>query len=67
MDSLTKELVSNASVDSLPDNTHNSFTHFLPEQVNLEGQSEDEISEISYRSMYQNITEGNFKFFDEKL
>ena len=25
------------------------------------------VSEISYPSMYQNITEGKFKFFDEKL
>ena len=39
---------------------------FLPEQVNLEGQWEGAISEISYTSMYQNITEWNFKFFDEK-
>ena len=39
----------------------------LPEQVNLEGQREVEISEISYLSVYQTITEGNFKFFDEKI
>ena len=43
------------------------FTNFLPEQVNLEGQWEVSISETSYRSMYQNITEGKFKIFDEKL
>ena len=36
-------------------------------QVNLEGQWEVAISEMSYPSMYQNITEGKFKFFDEKL
>ena len=50
-----------------PDNTLSSFTNFLPEQLNLEGQWEVAISEISYPSMYQNITEGKFKFFDEKL
>ena len=33
----------------------------------MEGQWEVAISEISYPSMYQNITEGKFKFFDEKL
>ena len=67
MDSLTKELVSNASGELFPNNTLSSFTNFLPEQVNLEGQWEVAISEISYPSMYQNITEENFKFFDEKL
>ena len=60
-------MVSNASGELFPDNTLSSFTNFLPEQVNLEGQWEVAISEISYSSMYQNITEGKFKFFDEKL
>ena len=67
MDSCTIELVSNASGELFPNNTLSSFTNFLPEQVNLEGQWEVAISEISYPSMYQNITEGKFKFFDEKL
>ena len=67
MDSFTIELVSNASGELFPDNTLSSFTNFLPEQENLEGQLEVAISEISYPSMYQNITEGYFKFFDEKL
>ena len=67
MDSFTKELVSNASGESFPDNTLSSFINFLPEQVNFEGQWEVGISEISYPSMYQNITEGYFEFFDEKL
>ena len=67
MDSFTIELVSNASGELFPDNTLSSLTNFLPEQVNLEGQCEVAISEISYPSMYQNITEGKFKFFDEKF
>ena len=67
MDSFTIELVFNASGDMFPDNTLSSFTNFLPEQVNLESQWEVFISEISHHSMYQNITEGKFKFFDEKL
>ena len=67
MESFTKELVSNASRELLPDNTLSSFTNFLPEEVNLEGQWEVAISEKSYPSIYQNITEGKFKFFDEKL
>ena len=67
MASFRIELVSNASGELFPHNTLSSFTNFLPEQVNLEGQWEVAISEISYLSMYQNITEGYFKFFDEKL
>ena len=58
MDSFTIELVFNASGELFPDNTLSSLTNFLPEQVNLEGQWEVAISEISYPSMYQNITEG---------
>ena len=67
MDSFTIELVSNASGELFQDNTLSSFTNFLPDQVNLEGQWEVAISEISYPSMYQNITEAYFKFFDKKL
>ena len=67
MDSLTIELVSNASGELFPYNTLSSFTNFSPEQLNLEGQWEVAISEISHPSMYQNITEGKFKFFDDKL
>ena len=66
MDSFTIELVSNASGELFPNNTLSSFTNFLPELVNLEGQWEVAISERSYTSIYQNITEGNFKFYDEK-
>ena len=65
-DSFTIELVSNAWGDLLLDNTMSSFLNFLPEQVVLQGQSEVAISEISYPSIYPNITEGKFKFFDEK-
>ena len=67
MDSFTIELASNASGEFFPNITLSSFTNFLPEQVNLEGQLEVAISEITYPTMYQNITERKFKFFDEKL
>ena len=67
MDSITIELVSNASGELFPDNTLSFFTNFLPEQVKLEGQWEVAISEIYYPSMYRNITEEYFKFFEEKL
>ena len=65
MDSFTIELVSNASSELFPDNTLSSFTNFLPDQVNLEGQWEVAISKISYPSMYQNVTDGNFYFMTQ--
>ena len=43
------------------------FSNLLLERPNFEGQWKVAISETSYPSMYQNITEGKFKFFDEKL
>ena len=60
-------MVSNASAQLFPDNTQSSFTNFLPEQLNLDGQREVAISEISCPSMYQNVTEGKFMFFYKKL
>ena len=60
------ELVSNASAQLFPDNTLSFFINFLPEQLNLDGQWEVAISEISYPSMYQNVPEGKFMFFDKK-
>ena len=67
MESFTIELVSNASFELLPNITLSSFTNFLPEQVNLEVQWEVAVSEISYSSMYQNVTEGKFLFHDNEL
>ena len=43
------------------------FYKLLSKQVNLDGQWEVAISEISYPSMYQNVTEGKFMFFEKKL
>ena len=67
MESFTIELVSNASAQIFPGNTLSSFTNFLPEQLNLERQWEVAISEISYPSKYQNVTEEKIMFFDKKL
>ena len=67
MELLTIELVSNATAQLFPDKTLSSSTNFLPEQLNLEGQWEVAIAERSYPSMYQNVTEGKFMFFDWKL
>ena len=67
MESFTMELVSSASAQLFPDNTLSSFTNFLPEQLNLDGQWEVAISETSYPSMYQNVTEGKFLFCDKNF
>ena len=64
MDSLTIELVSNASFNFYPNNSLSSFTKFLPEQIPLKGEWEVAFSEISYLSLYQNVTEGKFTFVD---
>ena len=67
MDSFTIGLVSNSSSELFPNNTLRSFTNFLLERVNLEGQWEVAVSEISYPSMYQIVTEGKFLFHDNNL
>ena len=60
MDSFTIELVSNASFNCYPSKSLSSFTNFLPEQIQLKGEWEVTISEISYPSLIQNVTEGKF-------
>ena len=60
----TIELVSNASFNCYPSYSLSSFTKFLPEQLHLKGEWEDAISEISYPSLYQTVTEGKFTFID---
>ena len=67
MDAYTKDLVSNASAQLIPDNTLSSLTNVLPEILNLEGQWEVVISEVSCPSMYQNVTEGKLMFLEKKL
>ena len=64
MDPYTIELVSNASFNCSPNNSLSSFTNFLPEQIHLKGEWEVVISEISYPSLYQNVTERKFIFID---
>ena len=58
MEPFTLDLVSNVSEKLFLDDTLSSFANFQPEYLTLEGQLEVTISETSYRSMYQNFTEG---------
>ena len=67
MESITIELVSNASAQLFPHNTLSSFTKILQEQLNPEGQWEVAILKTSYPSKYQNIKEGKFMSFDQKF
>ena len=67
MESLTIELVSSASVQLFPDTTLSSSTNFLQEQLNLDGQWEVAISELSYPSRYKNGTDGKSMFFDKNF
>ena len=64
--SFTIESVSNPSEQLLPNTTLISLTNFLPEQLNLERQWEVAISERTYPSRYQHVTEGKFMFIVEK-
>ena len=67
MDSFAIEMVGNACAKLLSDNTFNSFTISLPEQLNLEGQWQVAISEKTYPSVYQNVTDRKFLLFDIKI
>ena len=68
MKAFTNKLITNAFAQQFPDDHYTEFFYkLLPEQLNLEGQLEVAISEKSYPSMYQNVTEGKFMFFDTKL
>jgi len=60
-------MVSIASAQIFPDNTLSSFTNFLTEQVNLEGQWEVAISEKPYPSLYQKVIEENSCFLMKKF
>ena len=64
MDSFTIELVSNASLIIIRIVVLILFTIFLPEQMHLKEECGVATSEISYLSLYQNVTEGKFTLID---
>ena len=64
MDSCTIKLVSNASFNCCPNQSLGSFINFLPEQRHFKGEWEVATSEISYLSLYQNVTEGKITLID---
>ena len=57
MDCFPNGLVSNTSFNCYPNSSLSSFTNFLPEQLHLNGKWDVTISELSYPSLYQNVTE----------
>ena len=56
------DLISNASMNVFKSNTLSSFTNILPEQIDLEGTWEVALTEISYPTMYLNVTDGRFRY-----
>ena len=60
-------MVFNATALPFPDKTLSSSTNFSLDQLNPEDQWEVAILEISCPSIYQNVTEVKFKFFDDRL
>ena len=49
-----------------PDKRLSSLTNFLLEELNLEGQWEVAVPEVSYPPMCQNVPQGKFMFLDQK-
>ena len=62
MNSFIIDLVSNASTDIYPSNSLSSFTNFLPDQINLEGDWEVALLEASHPTLYYNISDGRFRY-----
>ena len=68
MDSFTRELVSDASAHLFLDNTLSSLKKLFTgatESIKVNGRKMG--SGKSYQSKYQNVAEGKFMFFDNKL
>ena len=55
-------LVSNASMSTFPDNTLANFTTLLPHPIQLMGDWEVAIVEMSWPSLVQNVLRGNFSY-----
>ena len=67
MEAFIIELISNATAQLFPVIAISTFTKFLPEQLKVEIPWEIANSEVSKPSRYQNITDGKFMSFDQKL
>ena len=67
MESLRIDLVPNSYTQLCPDNTLNSFTNFLPKQLNLETHWDVAVLEVTHPSVYQKVTEGKSVFFDKNF
>ena len=56
----TMNLVSNASMDTFPENTLSSFTTLLPTPIHLSGEWQVALVEIAWPNSVQNVTVGEF-------
>ena len=61
------ELVSNASFDVYPENSLSAFSNLLSDSIELSGQWEVALAEITYPSLYNNITDGEFTFVYQRV
>ena len=62
LEQFTINLVSKASMSTFPDNTHANFTTLLPHPIQLMGDWEVAIVEMSWPSLVQNVLQGNFSY-----
>ena len=60
--SFTINLVSNASMSTLPDNTLTKFTTLLPQSLVFHGTWEVALVELSWPVLIENVTEGLFSY-----
>lgn len=63
-ESFIVDLVSNGSMNIYNDNTMASFTNLLPEHIELDGKWEVALLEATYPSLFNNVTDGEFLYFD---
>ena len=59
----TMNLISNASMETFPENTLSSFTTLLPTPIHLSGEWQVALLEIAWPNSIQNVTVGEFTVY----
>ena len=63
----TMNLISNASMDTFPENTLSSFTTLLPTPIHLSGEWQVALLEIAWPNIIQNVTVGEFTVYKRNI
>ena len=63
----TMNLISNASMDTFPENTLSSFTTLLPTPIHLSGECQVALREIAWPNIIQNVTVGKFTVYKRNI